>query len=97
MGLRFRKNVKTVFGRPDIAFCGLWVAVFVDGDYWHGIYCGDARGQCEYSRRQAPDEGLPLMVVDEEIYRRPPAMLIATVDKFAQMAWQGRCRLCPDR
>ena len=53
------------------------------------IYCGDARGQCEYSRRQSPDEGLPLLVVDEEIYRRPPAMLIATVDKFAQMAWQG--------
>ena len=53
------------------------------------IYCGDARGQCEYSRRQSPDEGLPLLVVDEEIYRQPPAMLIATVDKFAQMAWQG--------
>jgi hypothetical protein len=53
------------------------------------IYCGDARGQCEYSRRQSPDEGLPLLVVDEEIYRRPPSMLIATVDKFAQMAWQG--------
>lgn len=53
------------------------------------IYCGDARGQCEYSRRRSPDEGLPLLVVDEEIYRQPPAMLIATVDKFAQMAWQG--------
>jgi len=53
------------------------------------IYCGDARGQCEYSRRQSPDEGLPLLVVDEEIYRLPPAMLIATVDKFAQMAWLG--------
>jgi hypothetical protein len=53
------------------------------------IYCGDARGQCEYSRRQSPDEGLPLLVVDEEIYRQPPSMLIATVDKFAQMAWQG--------
>jgi DNA mismatch endonuclease (patch repair protein) len=36
MGLRYRKNVKTVFGRPDVAFCGLRVAVFVDGDYWHG-------------------------------------------------------------
>lgn len=53
------------------------------------IYCGDSRGQCEYSRRQAPDEGLPVVVVDEEIYRRPPSMLIATVDKFAQMAWRG--------
>lgn len=53
------------------------------------IYCGDARGQCEYSRRKSQDEGLPLLVVDEEIYRLPPAMLIATVDKFAQMAWQG--------
>jgi DNA mismatch endonuclease, patch repair protein len=36
MGLRYRKNVTTVFGRPDVAFCGLRVAVFVDGDYWHG-------------------------------------------------------------
>jgi hypothetical protein len=53
------------------------------------IYCGDSLGQCEFSRRKSPDEGLPLLVVDEEIYRRPPAMLIATVDKFAQMAWQG--------
>jgi Helicase conserved C-terminal domain len=54
------------------------------------IYCGDALGQCEFSRRQSPDEGLPLLVVDEEIYRLPPAMMIATVDKFAQMAWQGQ-------
>ena len=35
------------------------------------------------------DEGLPVVVVDEEIYRRLPTLLIATVDKFAQMPWKG--------
>jgi hypothetical protein len=30
--------------------------------------------------------------VDEEIYRRLPALVIATVDKFAQMPWRGAVR-----
>jgi hypothetical protein len=52
-------------------------------------YCSDPLGTCEFSMRQSPDEGLPIVVVDEEIYRRLPALLIATVDKFAQMPWKG--------
>jgi DNA mismatch endonuclease (patch repair protein) len=36
MGLRYRKNVRAIFGRPDIVFPKQRVAVFVDGDYWHG-------------------------------------------------------------
>lgn len=35
-GLRYRKNVKTVFGKPDIAFIGKKVAVFCDSEFWHG-------------------------------------------------------------
>ena len=35
-------------------------------------------------------ERLPISVVDEEIYRRLPAFLIATVDKFANVPWEGR-------
>jgi len=35
-GLRFRKNVRSLPGSPDIVFPGARVAVFVDGDFWHG-------------------------------------------------------------
>ena len=35
-GIRYRKNVKTVFGHPDIAFIGKKVAVFCDSEFWHG-------------------------------------------------------------
>lgn len=56
-------------------------------------YCGDNLGRCDFSEAKAPKEGLPVMVVDEEIYRRPPALLIATVDKFAQMPWKGETQM----
>lgn len=36
-GLRYRKNVKTIFGHPDIAFIGKKVAIFCDSEFWHGF------------------------------------------------------------
>ncbi|MGO9489318.1 MAG: DISARM system helicase DrmA, partial [Solirubrobacteraceae bacterium] len=35
------------------------------------------------------DRPLPIVAVDEPIYRRLPAFLIATVDKFATLPWVG--------
>ena len=35
-GLRFRKHKDGLPGRPDLVFPGARVAVFVDGDFWHG-------------------------------------------------------------
>ena len=35
-GLRFRKNAKTIPGKPDVVFVRARVAVFIDGDFWHG-------------------------------------------------------------
>ena len=52
-------------------------------------FCSDKLGACDFTPARAPDEGLPVVVVDEEIYRLLPAMMIATVDKFAQMPWKG--------
>lgn len=57
------------------------------------IFCGDDMGDCPFSERQSPVEGLPVVVVDEEIYRLLPALLIATVDKFAQMPWKGETQM----
>ncbi len=41
--------------------------------------------RCEFSR----DRLLPVVAVDEPIYRRLPCFLIATVDKFASLPWVG--------
>jgi hypothetical protein len=56
------------------------------------LYCGDKYGRCEFGRTLSPNLGLPVLVVDDEISRHPPSMLIATVDKFAMMAWRGQVR-----
>ncbi len=50
------------------------------------VFC--PRAECEFTGL-ATDEGLPVVVVDEEIYRECPTLVIATVDKFAQMPWEG--------
>lgn len=35
-GLRFRKHVATLPGKPDIVFSAEKIAIFIDGDFWHG-------------------------------------------------------------
>jgi DNA mismatch endonuclease, patch repair protein len=35
-GLRFRKNVRSLPGKPDIVFRKARLVVFCDGDFWHG-------------------------------------------------------------
>ena len=56
------------------------------------LTCSDTSGQCPFTPRNSPDEGLPVVVVDEEVYRLLPSLVIATVDKLARMPWEGRAQ-----
>lgn len=48
------------------------------------FHCPDR--SCSFSR------GLPVYVVDEDIYEHRPALVIGTADKFAMLAWEPRAR-----
>lgn len=50
------------------------------------LRCVDS--ECRFGGRR----GLPVHVVDEDIYDARPSIVIGTVDKFAMMAWQPMAR-----
>ena len=47
------------------------------------VHCVDRR--CDFAGKRR----LPIVAVDEPIYRRLPAFMIATADKFAALPWSG--------
>jgi hypothetical protein len=62
-----------------------------DGARHIAVQCPNAEGPdaCPFSPVASGGLGLPILTVDEEIYRRLPSLLIATVDKLAQLPWNG--------
>ncbi|MGA3122901.1 MAG: DISARM system helicase DrmA [Polyangiaceae bacterium] len=56
------------------------------------VSCVSPAGQppstCDFSPRNNR-EGLPVVFVDEQIYRELPCFVVATVDKFAMLPWRG--------
>ncbi|MFF5364634.1 helicase-related protein [Streptomyces scabiei] len=44
---------------------------------------------CQFSKADRP---LPVYVVDDDVYECRPSLVIGTVDKFAQLAWNPRAR-----
>lgn len=81
------------FQLENCPWCGCEVVPSraTDEDRYWGVSADNAD-----FRMNCPNPGcpfhfrLPVSVVDQHLYDRPPTFLIATVDKFAQMAWNER-------
>jgi hypothetical protein len=77
----------------DCPWCGREIDAKDDTRYDAGqarfrVFCGDAK-ECPFTERHTNGEGLPVVTNDEEIYRLVPSFVIATIDKFAQLPWNG--------
>jgi len=76
-------------------WCGNELKLHLDVDYDRVrrrtiVYCSDKYGRCAFGEKHAKGEGLPVVSVDDELYRLLPGLIIATADKFAQLPWQGQ-------
>ena len=59
------------------------VGYYVNGDTV-ALRCSDP--QCEFV------DGLPVYVIDDDIYEQRPTLVIGTVDKFAMLTWRPQAR-----
>lgn len=49
-GVRYRKNYKSLPGKPDIAIVSQKIAIFVDGEFWHGYHWDEKRSKIKANR-----------------------------------------------
>lgn len=58
-GYRYRKNWKALPGKPDIALTKFKIAIFVDGEFWHGKAYdgGEYSGRKYHSLREQLEHG----------------------------------------
>jgi len=49
-GVRYRINVKTLPGKPDIANISKGFVIFIDGDFWHGFNWEEKRDKIKSNR-----------------------------------------------
>lgn len=81
-GTKMVKEVRQEGGRRQLV--GDWGAWMLKGPERFRFHC--PQEDCAY------EDELPIQVVDDELYKNPPTLLFATVDKFAMMAWKSQTK-----
>jgi DNA mismatch endonuclease, patch repair protein len=50
LGLRYRKNVKSLPGKPDLVLRKYKLVIFIDGEFWHGFKWEEKKGKIKSNR-----------------------------------------------
>ncbi|MEI4747959.1 helicase-related protein [Rhodococcus erythropolis] len=91
--LRLARETEDVFLLERCPWCGTEIIprTHSERDEDYGIAANETafafncpRQDCDFHK------GLPVHVVDQELYRHVPSFVLGTVDKFADLAWEGR-------
>ncbi|MFR0612634.1 very short patch repair endonuclease [Limosilactobacillus balticus] len=51
-GIRYRKNYNGLIGKPDIAITSSKIAIFVDGEFWHGYNFADNKKRLHHNKEK---------------------------------------------
>lgn len=69
---------------------GNWVGIMKNGATKSiSFVCPDRGNGCEFNTLDSP---LPIFITDEDVYESRPSFILATVDKFARLAWVPEAR-----
>jgi DNA mismatch endonuclease (patch repair protein) len=93
-GLRYRLHFSGLQGRPDIVFPATRVAVFCDGDFWHGRNWRSRRERL--SRGTNPDYWIPKIETNMERDRRNTAAL-TDADWHVIRLWEADINANPEQ
>ena len=50
-GIKYKKNYKALIGNPDIALINKKIAIFIDGEFWHGYHWNQKKKKIKANRR----------------------------------------------
>ncbi|NLL90832.1 MAG: DNA mismatch endonuclease Vsr [Ruminococcaceae bacterium] len=75
-GIRYRKNCKTIIGKPDITIKKYKIAIFVHGCFWHG------HENCKYYRLPKSNLEYWKEKLEKNIKRDKE-----NIEKLEQMGW----------
>ena len=73
-GIRYRKNYADLPGKPDIAILSSRIAIFADGEFWHGYNLSDGEKRLHHNKQYWINKIKNNMKRDKKVNQRLKAM-----------------------